>query len=675
MTPPHISPETQNELDMSWVSYIEGDYKSLRQTFSKYTKSLHPHYEWVYPTDVELELAQYCRSYHYPELENVPSNIRKEFGVMVGWYQLFSYKMLFGSPYYFTWGDAVSTMLSTTFSLNVDIEQVAYSRSNQYDSSKKEVAEKLGAPYISVEDRIANWPQLKNLSGLSIPSKMLFLRIIRYLRNNLAIIQGIVPYSIPFYRQAIIELAENNIIDPNPGMDSLLMLATVKDLKQFAFDRGFKHTGPKHQLADRIQDQVDLSEITEFIRPKMVGDYIQLLLPRMPELKKFIYREMDRLDPYIKWISDSCLGIVGDKSEDRPEEIPDSQDEQINHLEPWWNKKDNPLNYLKEKWSKTEIKIIRELLWDKECDAILPDLVDRYAWDAPFYILDAIKKVVSTEKLDVFQKEIAKNKTRVWYNVIQNYGEVRTAELGIKTRKPKQMKCKNCGVKLSEWSIPPGTANEVDYNINFCRPCYEKAFYSYNKNGPDSSDQEMCNQLADLAIALEVIPTATYMLRPKVSGLSEEKQITVVKSLISLSPYDMYIERFGSWLQALTSAGIIDANALPGARGTRCIAKDGHECNSLAEKSIDDWLSDHSIPHDKEPIYPHHPKLNPSGRMRADWKVNDILIEYAGLLDDPEYKAKIETKKELAKEFNTEVIFIEPKDIFDIDKILGFLSP
>ena len=64
--------------------------------------------------------------------------------------------------------------------------------------------------------------------------------------------------------------------------------------------------------------------------------------------------------------------------------------------------------------------------------------------------------------------------------------------------------------------------------------------------------------------------------------------------------------------------------------------------------------------------------LNPSGRMRADWKVEEILIEYVGLLDDPEYKAKVETKKELAKVFNIEVLFIEPKDILNLGKALDF---
>jgi len=77
-------------------------------------------------------------------------------------------------------------------------------------------------------------------------------------------------------------------------------------------------------------------------------------------------------------------------------------------------------------------------------------------------------------------------------------------------------------------------------------------------------------------------------------------------------------------------------------------------------------LSAHNIRHEKEPHYPYHVHLNVSG-MRADWKVRDILIEYAGMMNEPSYAAKIKAKQELAKEFRVSLIILEPNDIFDLN--------
>jgi hypothetical protein len=87
---------------------------------------------------------------------------------------------------------------------------------------------------------------------------------------------------------------------------------------------------------------------------------------------------------------------------------------------------------------------------------------------------------------------------------------------------------------------------------------------------------------------------------------------------------------------------------------------------------VDDWLSAHQIPHEKEPTYPYDPQLNPSG-MRADWKTGKSLIEYAGLMNEPEYAAKMEVKQALCDKFRIPLIVIEPEDILNLDKKLDQL--
>jgi hypothetical protein len=183
----------------------------------------------------------------------------------------------------------------------------------------------------------------------------------------------------------------------------------------------------------------------------------------------------------------------------------------------------------------------------------------------------------------------------------------------------------------------------------------------------------MLKQLVKLATALESVPMATFVRQPELAAVTDEKQIAIVKALLAMPSYEMYVEAFGSWLKALILAGVLEDGTQPTQRGTRCIAADGHECLSLAEKTIDDWLSTHSISHDKEPLYPYHFRFNPSGSMRADWKAGEVLIEYAGLMGEPEYAAKMETKQELAAEFGISLIVIEPEDILSLEKKLGQL--
>lgn len=85
-------------------------------------------------------------------------------------------------------------------------------------------------------------------------------------------------------------------------------------------------------------------------------------------------------------------------------------------------------------------------------------------------------------------------------------------------------------------------------------------------------------------------------------------------------------------------------------------------------------LVHNQIPHLVEPYYPSDEKLNPTGLMRADWKVDDYLIEFFGLIGMEEYEEKIKQKRELAKRTNIKLIEIYPDDLYDLDKKLRKLK-
>jgi hypothetical protein len=132
----------------------------------------------------------------------------------------------------------------------------------------------------------------------------------------------------------------------------------------------------------------------------------------------------------------------------------------------------------------------------------------------------------------------------------------------------------------------------------------------------------------------------------------------------------------GSWFEAMVKSGALPEGTLVTSRGIRSIASDGHICSSGPERIIDDWLSEHGIPHEREPMYPYHPNHNPNGRKRADWLVGDTYIEYFGLHGNSEYDSRSQQKFLMARSEGLKLIPVYPTDMADIDSALsGLLEP
>lgn len=336
---------------------------------------------------------------------------------------------------------------------------------------------------------------------------------------------------------------------------------------------------------------------------------------------------------------------------------------------------ESSLGWTKPGLSRTEARLARTV-WDTNCDRILRRLVEDYAWDAYWHVLDRITNYLSPKDLEAFQRRCTDAGIAIkWSTLLQYYGKRRLAELGLKSREPRVISCAACGFKFREWLIHGRWLERVGGNVRFCPACYGKVLDPRQRlnDAPRSVTRtEMLRRLEQLASAMECVPLVSFLRFPSFEEVSEEKQVAICKAILAMPPYWVYVDRFGSWLAALTEAGILQDGILPTPLGTRCLAEDGHECFSLAEKSVDDWLTLHGIEHEKEPYYPHDDVLNTTG-MRADWKVGDTLIEYAGLLDNPEYAARIETKRELAAKLNLNLIVLEGEDLLTLADKLGCL--
>jgi len=97
-------------------------------------------------------------------------------------------------------------------------------------------------------------------------------------------------------------------------------------------------------------------------------------------------------------------------------------------------------------------------------------------------------------------------------------------------------------------------------------------------------------------------------------------------------------------------------------RGIQCLAKDGHVCLSLGEKTIDDTLNTLRIHHEKEGPYP-------EGHFRADFVVKDVFIEYFGLSGDTTYDERTTLKQEICKKHGIQLISIYAEDLASLKKL------
>lgn len=117
---------------------------------------------------------------------------------------------------------------------------------------------------------------------------------------------------------------------------------------------------------------------------------------------------------------------------------------------------------------------------------------------------------------------------------------------------------------------------------------------------------------------------------------------------------------FGTWNKAIIASGF---KPNPVKFANKYFASDGHKCDSLAEKIIDDWLFSRNIKHEIKIPYNHH-------RMTADFKINDTFVEFFGLLGQNEKYDRLAKEKEaLWREKNLKVIKIYPNDLFPTNKL------
>lgn len=251
-----------------------------------------------------------------------------------------------------------------------------------------------------------------------------------------------------------------------------------------------------------------------------------------------------------------------------------------------------------------------------------------------------------------------------------NFAIARANEMGYtdKIREPEWKICPLCRMKFIESSLPMPLVERLGINnIDYCAPCLSKIVLQ-NSGKQNSTYDEIIEYLTKLSKVIEKVPTQSFSEGLNdFLGLEKQKRLELFIVLKDKPSIKRVKELLGSWLNALIKAEILPDCTRPTTFGTQTVAKDGHLCLSLGEKTIDDFLFEKNIPHEKEPKYP-------DSNFRADFIVNDVFIEYFGLKGDPEYDKRIKLKKKMCKDSGIHLIEIYPIDLTSDAKLAKKLN-
>lgn len=308
--------------------------------------------------------------------------------------------------------------------------------------------------------------------------------------------------------------------------------------------------------------------------------------------------------------------------------------------------------------------------WNSTHDGLLATQISNWQWVWYWVITDEIVKITPSTTIESWKKSDPLCSKYAWYNILMNFATARAEQLGLtkSIRRPERKTCSLCNNTFVEDSLPMPLIETLGIDrLNFCAPCLRDTVLPGAGN-ESATEQEIISYLQDLASVIGRVPPQAFGDGlPVLLDLTDDERLALLK-ILKRKPTAKHVKSlFGSWLNALIQADLLEDGTRKTSRGIQSIAKDGHMCLSLGEKTIDDYLHSNGIYHEKEPRYP-------EGNYRGDFKAGDTFIEYFGLTGNPEYDAKTKEKIRLCKKHNITLIAIYPADLVSQKKLEDKLS-
>jgi hypothetical protein len=218
----------------------------------------------------------------------------------------------------------------------------------------------------------------------------------------------------------------------------------------------------------------------------------------------------------------------------------------------------------------------------------------------------------------------------------------------------------------------------------FCDICLTMGFSAstdFNKRLGFTSDERKENYKEGIRIYSEYfgfIPGVKYQKRKVIQQLNQagisQDELAYAMKVSSLLPWTETVkEIFGSWAHLLEEAGLLSQRQR-GRGGHQSIATDGHLCLSMGERAVCEFLTKNNIAHEREPMYPFDEKLNPNSLLRGDFLIGGLIIEFAGMMSNPDYAARMKIKEKLAESKKIPWLKIETSTLDDLNELLAEIN-
>jgi hypothetical protein len=569
-----------------------------------------------------------------------------------------------------------AVLIGTNYSLNINIHQITNDLSKYYPAFQKysiNVNTFLPIEYNRIFEK---WPELERLGSAPVMSKKCLILITRI--SNPTLRPWISFQDLPDFKTLkpyVEDLVSRNLVNDNPAASDLLGCLKNETLKKFIVSQGLIPPTRKQDLVEFIKKHCTDIKIKELIENENVVTLpLQQNIINLNEFRQYVFNEMNRLNLYSLWIRvmNQQTHIANSNQPEKGKNI----QAKVWSLQDFLNENDHRIVNLKGDdlfggFRKHEKEIFTKY-WDSTCEEFLQKAIEenRKKFPDTAVIREVVKYWQQSGSLDTI-----KEATPIWHTLLLIFVEKKLLQDKYYQLEPIELTCAGCGKKFLKSSIFIRTAVKVEMNIQFCYSCYVGILY---EGGVDRKQlvpekDSMLRCLFELCQETSFIPTKGIMTNFPLPSYPTEKQILIGRMLLKMPPFETYVSAFGSWLASLLEAKVIN-KYLETQRGIQCLAEDEHICLSLGEKIIDDWLYKHSIQHEKEVLYLQDAELNPQKKLRADWRVGNVFIEYAGMMEDGNYYAKMQRKQRLAEKLKFTLIILEPEDITSLDFNLGFLK-
>ena len=218
----------------------------------------------------------------------------------------------------------------------------------------------------------------------------------------------------------------------------------------------------------------------------------------------------------------------------------------------------------------------------------------------------------------------------------------------------------------------------------FCDICLTMGFSAstdFNKRLGFTMEERKENYREGIKIYSEYfgfIPPVGYQKRKVIQQLNQSRisldELVYAMKVSSLLPWTETVKvMFGSWAHLLEESGLLSERQR-GFGGHQSIASDGHLCLSMGERAICEFLTKNEVKHEKEPSYPFDEKLNPNNLLRGDFLINGLIIEFAGMMNNPDYAAKMKIKEKLAASHKIHWLKLENSKLDDLYEMLDLIN-